>query len=53
MESADSPRSEFVTEAAGPAGVFGVFEDDGGTGYVYLYEPGCREVFRVARIEPN
>jgi hypothetical protein len=32
-------------EAAGPSGLFGVFEDDGETGYLYLYEPGGREVF--------
>ena len=34
-----------MTEAAGPPGLFGVFEDDGETGYLYLSEPGGREVF--------
>jgi len=29
----------FIVEAKGPNGVFGVFEDDGETGYLYLYEP--------------
>jgi len=37
-------ETEFIAEAAGPAGIFGVFEDDGETGYLYLYEPGGREV---------
>jgi hypothetical protein len=37
--------SEFGIEAAGRQGLFGVFEDDGDTGYLYLYEPGGREVF--------
>jgi hypothetical protein len=50
MKSTDSSRSEFVTEADGPPGVFGVFEDDGQTGYLYLYEPGRREVFRHLHI---
>jgi hypothetical protein len=50
MEPRDSSRSEFVTEAAGPPGLFGVFEDDGETGYLYLYEPGGREVFRHLHI---
>ncbi len=29
----------FVAECQGPAGLFGVFEDDGETGYLYLYHP--------------
>jgi hypothetical protein len=29
----------FIVEAKGPNGVFGVFEDDGETGYLYIYEP--------------
>jgi hypothetical protein len=29
----------FIVEAQGPDGVFGVFEDDGETGYLYIYEP--------------
>jgi hypothetical protein len=29
----------FIVEAKGPHGVFGVFEDDGETGYFYIYEP--------------
>ncbi|MBC7926455.1 MAG: DUF2251 domain-containing protein [Bryobacteraceae bacterium] len=40
----------FVTEEAGPSGVFGVFEDDGEAGYLYLYEPGDREVFNHLHI---
>lgn len=48
MESTST--SEFVVEAAGPQGLFGVFEDDGETGYMYLYEPGGREVFKHLHI---
>ncbi len=56
MESNGATTSEFVTEAAGPQGLFGVFEDDGDTGYFYLYEPGGREVFQHLHIydrKPN
>jgi hypothetical protein len=49
MES-NANTSEFVTEAAGPPGMFGVFGDDGETGYLYLYEPGGREVFHYLHI---
>ena len=28
-----------MVECQGPAGLFGVFEDDGETGYLYLYHP--------------
>ncbi|MFO0451563.1 MAG: DUF2251 domain-containing protein [Pseudomonadota bacterium] len=45
MEPQNESR-KFVNKAAGPPGVFGVFEDDGETGYLYLYEPGGREVFQ-------
>jgi hypothetical protein len=50
MASADSSDGKFVREAAGPPGLFGVFEDDGETGYLYLYEPGGREVFHHLHI---
>ena len=30
--------------------LFGVFEDDGETGYLYFYEPGGREVFQHLHI---
>ena len=46
----DGMSNEFVEEAEGPPGVFGVFEDDGETGYLYLYEPGGREVFQHLHI---
>jgi hypothetical protein len=29
----------FIVDAEGPEGIFGVFEDDGETGYLYIYEP--------------
>jgi hypothetical protein len=48
---AGETTDEFVTEAPGPQGVFGVFEDDGETGYLYLYEPGGREVFQHLHID--
>ena len=50
VEPNNTSTSEFVIEAAGPAGVFGIFEDDGETGYLYLYEPGGREVFQHLHI---
>jgi hypothetical protein len=50
MELNGVTTSDFVTEAAGPQGLFGVFEDDGETGYLYLYEPGGREVFQHLHI---
>ena len=37
-------------EAEGPPRLIGVFEDDGETGYLYLYEPGGREVFRHVHV---
>jgi hypothetical protein len=45
MESIEGKSGDFVSEALGPPGLFGVFEDDGETGYLYLYEPDGREVF--------
>lgn len=34
-----SKPKQFIREAAGPSGLVGVFEDDGDTGYLYIYEP--------------
>lgn len=34
-----SEPTDFIIDQAGPSGLFGVFEDDGETGYLYLYEP--------------
>jgi hypothetical protein len=40
MDDQDQPDDQgFIVEAQGPDGVFGVFEDDGETGYLYIYEP--------------
>jgi len=33
----DNPEG-FIAECQGPFGLFGVFEDDGDTGYLYLYD---------------
>jgi hypothetical protein len=41
---ADEPG--LIVEEPGRDGLFGVFEDDVDTGYLYIYEPGGREVFR-------
>jgi hypothetical protein len=46
MESESVASSEFIKEAAGPPGVFCVFEDDGETGHLYIYEPEGRGVVR-------
>jgi len=40
----DFRQEEFIKEAPGPPGLFGVFEDDGRTGYLYLYEPDGRGI---------
>lgn len=50
MESGSASPIGFVREAVGLPGVFGIFEDDGDTGYLYLYEPSGREVFQHLHI---
>lgn len=40
----------FIKEKVGPPGVFGVFEDDGETGYLYICEPEGRGVMRHLHI---
>jgi hypothetical protein len=40
----------FILDAAGPDGLSVVFEDDGETGYLYLYEPDGRGVVRDLHI---
>ncbi len=37
-------------EASGPANLFGVFEDDGETGYLYLYEPEGRGIVDALKV---
>jgi hypothetical protein len=49
MESGGETRG-FIREAPGPPGLFGVFEDDGETGYLYIYEPEGRGVIRHLHI---
>jgi|GEM_PF-1007380 len=39
MASSENASGEFIVECQGPRGLFGVFEDDGETGYLYLYHP--------------
>ena len=34
----------FVVECAGPDGMFAVFEDDGETGYLYVYDPNRENI---------
>jgi len=36
--------SDFIVDQVGPGGLVCVFEDDGSTGYLYLYEPDGRGV---------
>ena len=50
MKSPTTSENEFIKEAAGPSGLFGVFEDDGDTGYLYIYEPEGRGVVRHLHI---
>ncbi len=45
-----SPKNGFIVEAPGPPGMFGVFEDDGTTGYLYTYEPDGEGVITHLRI---
>jgi hypothetical protein len=33
---------EFIVDQEGPPGLFGVFEDDGETGYLYIYRADRR-----------
>src|SRR5882724_9186660 len=40
-----SDEPGFMTDAAGPAGISGVFEDVSETGYLYLYEPQGHGIF--------
>ena len=40
----------FIVEAEGPPGIIGVFEDDGETGYLYIYEPDGQGVVNHLRI---
>ena len=46
MKEHDEGTSEtgFICDAVGPFGLVGVFEDDGDTGYLYIYEPEGRGV---------
>ncbi len=41
---------EFIVEAPGPDDQFAVFEDDGETGYLYLYRPITGEILRHLQI---
>ena len=41
-----SQNEGFIIDATGPSGLAGVFEDDGETGYLYLYETEARNVLR-------
>jgi hypothetical protein len=39
MAYSENASGEFIVECQGPSGLFGVFEDDGEAGYLYLYHP--------------
>lgn len=36
--------TEFIVDEIGPNGLAGVFEDDGETGYLYIFEPDGRGI---------
>lgn len=38
--------SEFIVDSARPDGLAGVFEDDGETGYLYIYSPDAAKIIR-------
>jgi hypothetical protein len=50
MNSNNENPSAFMKESEGPSGLFAVFEDDGETGYLYLYEPEGRGIFQHLHI---
>jgi uncharacterized protein DUF2251 len=43
-------ETKFIQKAKGPGNLFGVFEDDGATGYLYLYDSVERDVLRHLHI---
>jgi hypothetical protein len=43
-------ETNFIKKAKGPGNLFGVFEDDGTTGYLYLYDSAERDVLRHLHI---
>ncbi len=49
-DDTEAMEDGFLVEAPGPPGMFGVFEDDGSTGYLYTYEPDGRGVITHLRI---
>ena len=42
--------SDFILDKVGPSGLACVFEDDGETGYLYLYDPNGRGVLEDLQI---
>lgn len=42
--------SKFIVDEVGPSGLACVFEDDGETGYLYLYDPNGRGVLQDLQI---
>jgi hypothetical protein len=48
--STQPDEAGFLVEAPGPNGLYGVFEDNGETGYLYLYEPEGRGVLNHLRV---
>lgn len=43
-------ETNFISEAAGPDGMFAVFEDDGATGYLYAYKADENSILRHVHI---
>lgn len=46
VDNFGSAESGFIVDSAGPDGLFGVFEDDGKTGYLYVYKPEPGAILR-------
>jgi hypothetical protein len=43
-------ETNFIREAKGPSSLFGVFEDEGATGYLYLYDSAEQDILRHLHI---
>jgi hypothetical protein len=53
MDDADDAPDQvdgFIVDAAGPPPLFGVFEDDGTTGYLYVYDTLADKILRDCHV---
>ena len=49
-DNEDVNEEGFIVEAVGSGDLFAVFEDDGETGYLYVYEPNGRGIMNHLRV---